>query len=234
MFRRRKPSVRRKRAYRKRAYRGRRVVGKAGLGTRFITETLNAGSLNNSAPGTSGQVWAAQFDSIPQAAQYSSLYRQFCIAKFEMILLPRFTVPDPNNQLGFAGSGGWGSVRLAYAIDESPALQAPINELDVLQSNGSKVVVCNGKKIVIRCNNPRPDMAVGNVGLPGQFANVRTKSRVWLNTDSADVKGTGTAWPHYGIRTYATMNNVGPVATDVSVPIFDVYYKITFGLRDPA
>jgi len=226
-----RPRARKPRA---RQYRGRRAGAKAGLGTRYITETLNAGSLNNSAPGTNGQRWAATFLDIPQNAQYSSLYRQFCIKKFQMILLPRYTVPDPNNQLGFTGNGGWGAIRLAYAVDESPGLQEPVNELDVLQSNGSKVQVCNGKKIVINCKNPRPDMAVGDTAQPGIFANMRTKSTVWLNTDSSDVKGSGTSFPHYGIRTFCTAANIGPVPPETTVPVFDVYYKITFGLRDPA
>lgn len=202
--------------------------------TRYITETLSAGTLLNNLSTGVGQVWKTKFTDIPQNDNYSKLYRQFQIKKFQMILLPRYSLPDANNTQGFAGSGGFGSVRLAYAIDESPVLAAPVNELDVLQSNGSRVLVCNGKKIVINCRNPRPDMLNPLAGNNAIMVGMRPGRPVWLNTDNADVSASGTSVEHGAIRTWCTLNTVSPQSDETQLPVFDVYYKVTFCLRDPA
>lgn len=230
VYRKRRATARPKRNFKRMGRSAYRRRGMGAGGMRTVTETLYAGALSNSPAGIIGQTWTTKFSDVPQYKQYSDLYRQFCIRKFEMILLPRYTVPDPNNQLGFAGNGGWGSIRLAYAVDESPGLLPPVSELDVLQSNGSKVRVVDGKKIVIKCNRPRPDLNIGQ----GAVALARPRGVTWLNTESADVTGTGIDVLHSGIRTYATLNFVGPVTGDATLPIYDVYYKITFSLRDPA
>lgn len=204
---------------------------------RTFTEVLNAGQIYTSTASGStanGQVWKCKFTDLPQNQEYSKLYRQFAIKKLQLILLPRNTVPDLNNQQGFVGSGGYGSIRLAWSVDSGPTMLAPTSEIDVLTANGSKVVVQTSRKIVINCK-PQADVITSFPNAPAAvFAASRRRGLQWFNTDNTDVAYSGTNIEHGAIRTYATLNFVGPVTDEASVFAYDVYYKITFCLRDPA
>lgn len=228
--------ARRPRRQLRRMYRSRVRRNVLGYGVRTFTEMLNAGQLYTSTPSGStanGQVWKCKFTDLPQNVEYSKLYRQFAIKKLQLILLPRNTIPDLNNQQGFAGSGGYGSIRLAWSIDNGSSLLPPSSEIDVLTANGAKVVVQTGKKIVINCR-PTPDLITPFSTNPAVFAGMRRRGLTWLNTDNGDQAYSGTGIYHGAIRTYATLNTVGPLTDEASVFAYDVYYKITFCLRDPA
>lgn len=181
-----------------------------------FTEMISASDVYT---GTGG-VWTCKFTDIPQASNYSNLYKQFCIKKFQVILLPNYGAVDP----AFIASAAQ-TARLAFAVDDTPSLNVPTSELDVITANGAKVVV-GPKKTVITCR-PKPNILTVSKG-PGVIA-TRIRGPVWLNTDALEVNNSGTNVDHFGIRYWCS---TGPLS--VGSAQYSVYYKITFALRDAA
>lgn len=200
--------MRKRRAYRKRARTANPV----------FTEMLEASAVTTG----SGGIFSCKFTDLPQNSAYSVLYKQFCIKKLQVILLPNFGEVDPALL-----ASGQNTTRFSFAVDDTPNLLPPVSEIDVLASNGAKVVM-GTKKIVINCR-PKPSIqsTFGKFG----STNVATRVRgnVWLNTDSAQVSGSGTGVDHFGIRWWSS---TGPIA--INTAQYSVYYKITVALRDAA
>lgn len=193
----------------------------AGTATRTFTEVLDAGEINSNAGGT----FKVQFDSIPQYQEYSKLYRQFCIKKLQVMLLPLYTDAEINTGLGTLN---YQATRIAWAVNDTPQLTTPGSELDVLEDNGAKVVLGH-KKINISCW-PKPDLTMVSPGvLTNTYVGVRQRKAVWLNTDSPGQAYSGVDISHGGIS-YWVSNNLA----NMPVPVFKVYYKVTFSMRDPA
>lgn len=215
MLYRRRPAYRKKRAAAKRQRRYRKMAPKYPT----FTETIEAGSVQ---VGTGG-VWKTQFNSLPQNVPYSQLYKQFCIKKLQVILLPSFTGAD-----SALLTSGTEMARLAFAIDDTPSVLTPTSELDVITANGSKIVSA-GRKVVINCR-PKPDlMSVGDNQPQPVHVATRIRGNVWLNTDNSAVNNSGTAVPHGSIRYW-----VSGAPLSLAYTQFTVYYKVTFSLRDPA
>lgn len=214
VFRRRRQAAQRKRkaGMKRRAYRRRTPI-------HTFTELFEAGTVQVGTGGT----WKVAFNSLPQASQYSNLFKQFCIKRFQVMLLPTFNSNDPSLVVS-----GTEMPRLAYAINDSPMLQDPINELSVLTSNGAKVITA-GHKTTITCV-PKPDIYSAALGKPDPVpVATRWRGNVWLNTDAAEVGFSGTSVQHSGISYWLSG---GPL----SIPYtqYNVYYKLTVALRDPA
>lgn len=190
-------------------------------GQRTFTETIQASPIYTN----TGNVFSCRFIDIPQHTEYSTLFKQFCIKKMKVILLPNYTEVDPNNAIGLT-TFNLTQPRLTYAIDDSPNLTAPTSELDVLQSNGAKIRNA-GKKLEITFK-PKPNIASLEASL-GAYVGLRQKADMWLNTDSSTVSYSGTGLQHCGVRYWLS----GQVS---AVPYlqYNVYYKITFSVRDPA
>lgn len=185
-----------------------------------FSEVLSAGNISTNAGGQ----FICNFASVPQAANYSVLYKQFCIKKLEVMILPRLNSFDANNA-ALTGTAYW-QPRIAYAIDDTPSTSNPGSELDVLQCNGAKVVALTGKKVTISC---RPKPSIGSQDMVnGGNVSTRIRGPVWLNTDSVDVSYSGVNVGHGAIRYWISAN---PLFTEMQ---FDVYFKITFQLRDAA
>lgn len=212
---RRRPAYRKKRA----AARRQRRYRKASPKYPTFTETIEAGFVQVG----NGGLWQTQFNSLPQNVPYSQLYKQFCIKKLQVILLPSYNSAD-----AALLTSGTELARLAFAIDDTPSVQVPTSELDVITANGSKIVSA-AKKIVINCR-PKPDlMAVGDIKPTPAHVATRIRGNVWLNTDNSAVTNSGTAVPHGSIRYWLSGAPMSLAYTQ-----FTVYYKVTFSLRDPA
>lgn len=197
-----------------------RVMRRAVAPTRTFTEVLDAGDISTNAGGT----FKVQFDSIPQYQEYSKLYRQFCIKKLQVMLLPLYTDAEINTAL--AGGLNYQATRIAFAVNDTPQLTAPASELAVLEDNGAKVVLGH-KKISINCW-PKPDLTMVSPGLvTNTYVGVRNRKAVWLNTDAPGQAYSGTSISHGGISFWVTNN-----LANASIPVFKVYYKVTFALRD--
>lgn len=189
--------------------------------TRTFTETLDAGVINCNAGGE----FKVSFDSIPQYQEYAKLYRQFCIKKLTVMLLPLYTQSEINTALGTLD---YQATRVAFAVNDTPETFNPTSELEVLQSNGSKVVLGH-KKITMSCW-PKPDLTMTSVGaIVNSYVAVRQRKALWLNTTATGNAYDGQSITHSGIS-YWVSNNLA----NLSVPVFKVYYKVQFALRDPA
>lgn len=187
--------------------------------SRVFTEVLNAGNIQLNTGGT----FVCRFNDIPQAGQYAALYKQFCIKKLQIMLLPRLNSYDANTTASVATS--YWVPRLVYSVDDTPGLQVPPTEISVLTDNGAKIVPLTNKA-TLTCW-PKP--AIGSQDIfSGTLVATRQRKMVWLNTESVDVSNNGQNVQHNGIRYFLSGN---PLYNEF---VFDVYYKITFQMRDPA
>lgn len=208
-----------RRGMRKRVAR-RRVIRRGAVASRVFTEVLDAGQLDSNAGGT----FKVAFNSIPQYAEYSKLYRQFCIKKLQVMLLPLYTDAEINTGLGTLN---YQATRIAFAVNDTPMLTNPGSELQVLEDNGAKIVLGH-KKININCW-PKPDLTLVQPGIvTNTYASVRQRKAVWLNTDAPGQAYSGVAIDHGGISYWVTNQ-----PANLGVPVFKVYYKVTFAMRDP-
>lgn len=174
-----------------------------------------------------GGIFSAKITDIPQIAQYQTLYKQYRINWIKVMLLPNYnsTAADANaaqyNATQTTGMSGLG--RIAYAINDSPQLTVPPNEAAVLSDNGCKIKPLKSKW---SCSfKPVPDVA-STSGATGNPVFTRQKFRQWFNfiTDPAHV---GDTPEHYGVTYFISQPNNG---MDV---VYNVYYKVSFSLRDP-
>lgn len=186
---------------------------------RTFTEVYNAGGLSVN----SGGVFTTTMSAIPQAGQYAALYKQFCIKKLEVTLIPRLNSFDPNTA-GGTGLSFW-LPRIAYSVDDSPDVLPPLSELDVLTDNGVKLVSMD-KPIKMVCY-PKPSIQSIESGSGNPVA-TRQKKQVWFNHRNPDVAADGWSVQHGSIRYWISANTL------LSDFQFDVYHKVTFACRDPA
>lgn len=184
-----------------------------------FTEVFTTGSI----PVNAGGTFYTTFSQIPQCAQYATLYKQFCIKKLQVSLMPRLNSFDPNTA-GGTGLSFW-APRIAYSIDDTPNVISPTSELDVLTDNGVKVVSLGNKPIKMTCY-PKP--SIGSTTVDGSTVATRQRKLVWFNQRNTEVGNDGWSVPHGSIRYWISAN---PLLSDYQ---FDVYYKITFAVRDPA
>lgn len=141
-------------------------------------------------------------------------------------------VPDFNSSVNDQNTAAYnatvptqnfGLARIAFAINDSPQLVAPANEAVVLQDNGCKVKALGAKWSA--SFKPVPDVGAIS-GTTGNAIYTRQKFRQWFNFDTTL---TGNNPLHYGISYYITQL----VANTTASPTYNVYYKVSFSLRDP-
>lgn len=218
------PRTRRPRARRprRRQYGGNkfnRLRRQAMVYSQTYTEVLPAGNIQCNA----GGVFVVRFADIPQASNYMTLYKQFCIKKLQVMLLPRLNSYDANTTLSVATS--YWVPRISYSIDDTPLVVAPANETSVLTDNGCKILTLD-KKRSITCY-PKPNIASVDPTI-GTAVATRQRKTIWLNTSNPEVGNPGDMVQHGAIRYWVAAN---PLYNDYQ---FDVYYKVTFQMRDPA
>jgi len=175
--------------------------------TPTFSETFFAGNLTND----TGGVFGAQMSAIPQLADYAALYRTFRILKFEVILMPLYTV----NQIDNAHQAT--VTRIAHSWDRSAEVATPTSEVDVLNDNACKVDLLQ-KPLRLVCAAPKPRVSVG-IPSTGGTVGVDLGRQNWLSFDD------GASIVHNGMPYWYTTNGAG-----VTLP---QYTKITFQCRDP-
>jgi len=224
----RRVAVRRKRVFRKRSVRTVRPVRPMrGLGNPqpVFTEMWDAGPLTIAASTNvlSGG-FNMSFSSLPQAAQYRNLYRQFRILRNTWILLPRYDTADVNGsplnyQMG----------RIAYAINDTAGQTNPATELAVLESNGAKVTTTNRRLTISHIPMSVQDVAVNSIVPSSVYRNQRMQ---WFNTANASNQGSGENVLHGFISWFITQPSGSSGAT--GIVLYDVYCKTTVQFKDPA
>lgn len=179
--------------------------------------------------GNVGGVFAARISDIPQVAQYFTLYKQYRINWIKAILVPdyNYDIAEPNqgaaNVLAVPPFGAQGMARIAFAVNDSPQLGVPPNEAAVLADNGCKIQTIRNKWSV--SFKPVPDVAqIGTAAAPVWS---RQKYRQWFNF--ADLALPGNNPLHYGVSYFITQ----PVNAPANPARFNLYYKVSFSLRDP-
>lgn len=169
-----------------------------------------------------GGIFNVRISDLPQVADYSNLYQQYRINWVKVMLVPDFGASDPNTyaQNFVGGVPAVSNARIAWAINDTPNLVAPVSEADVLTDNGAKV-----KSLVTKWQasfKARADMFTGDAaGGPGVA--VRQKQRSFLSFAE------GAANPlHNGISYW-----ISALAAGGGDQAYKVYFKVNFTLRDP-
>lgn len=221
-----KRSYRKRRAPRRYKKRGMKLYKSIRTRNHTFTETFIPAS-NPVITTNTGYLFTTNMNQLPptQLASYANLYNQYCIRKMQVILVPRYDTADINTA---AAGPGYFLNQYAYSIADTPDLVAPTSMLDVLEDNGCKIRTMTNKAIKITCR-PRPYMDVINSATQSAVA-VRTAKLQWFNFANTDTFAgtTGQGVSHGGIQFF--IQNNGALANVVSA---DVYYKITFSVRDP-
>lgn len=167
-----------------------------------------------------GQVFSANITQVPQVAQYQNLYRQYRINWIKVILVPKYNSVDGSAYL----QTGRGNTlpRIVYSINDTPALAPPANEAEVLEDNGCKIRTI--AKMWSCSFKPRADtQALFNAG--AQNIGTRQRFAQWFNFPATFP---APAPEHYGVSAFISCAVQGS-----DIPKFDVYYKMSFSLRDP-
>lgn len=183
-----------------------------GSGRPIFTETILVSPLVSNTLGN----FSCTMAGLPQINAYTALYRQYRILKLQVLLFPEQTMGeslmDEATPPGFITSGVG---RFVYAINDMPGLPVPANEQSVLNENGCRIVSTN-KPFRITCR-PQPDVEVSNSGLDNAYLPIALRGK-YLDINY------GQTVPHTGIS-YAYS---APTPQTIQV-----YYKITFQLKEP-
>lgn len=156
----------------------------------------------------SGGTFKIMFQNIPQYVHYGQLYRQYRINWFKVTLIPDWNSFDVKNTTETINAP-----RLVFAVDDTGTAPNPVNEADVLEDNGCKIVQLT-KPVSMSC---RPVGQVGYSASTGGFV-TSSKKFQWFDVTRTDI-------PHTGIR-YWISNGGTPIA-------FRPYIKVSFSLKDP-
>jgi len=162
-----------------------------------------------------GSVFRVRIDQIPQLAQYSALYNQYKINSLKVMILPQYNSFD-GVQAG--GSTGITMPRIAFAINNTPDVVAPATENDLLSDNGVRIRTLKDK-MTLRCL-PKPQR-------PNQAGGVEV---IDATSPFFTFAGAGQTNPTYSGISYWIS---GDTLLGFAPPQFDIYYKVTFTLRDP-
>lgn len=204
------------------------------------TEMVDAGYIQSNM----GALASVSFSSIPQHEAYGVLWRQFCIRKLQIVIIPEWNSYDANQAsynaspsldlsgglmnlaLGGAIAPAFGSPRLAYAPVFTANAGNPANEISVLSNNRAKLITLGRGIVKINC---RPVAALGQTNLNAALleSEAVSKRNQWLSC------GSGDNVLHRGIQVYCSQYNSGAVSPTDNRPIARIYYKVTFSLRDP-
>lgn len=204
-----------------------RYANKRGQLRSNFVETLDAGYLNSN----TGTIISAAFNQIPQHQAYALLYRQFCITKLDVIVVPEYNTAEYNaaaynSSIATGGSPAFGNVaRITHAPVFSGDVITPSTEVVVLTNNRSRIrQLTQNKPIKMTCRPvPSLNQQDGNALIPSTVP--VSKRGQWLSTDTADA----ILWK--GIQCWISQQINGNYFVNMTVA--KVFYKIHFALRDP-
>lgn len=156
-----------------------------------------------------GGTFTFSMSQVPEHANYGVLYRNFRILKAQVLIIPNHNVSEVT--VSPVGLG-----RFTFAVNNSPNVPDPTTEADVLVDNGAKVKMLT-RPMKINCT-PYAQLTQGVLGGGTTFT---SRSKQYLDFDS------GQTTPHKGISWWYSNNGSGANQTA------QLYYKVTFQLRDP-
>lgn len=176
----------------------------------IFTETFSADPIQSGA----GGIFQVSFNQIPEYTNYVNLYNNYKILRVQCILIPT----QPMNTQ--SGAIPVDPCRITYAVQSTSNFATPTVEQDVLSDNGCKIKLLT-KPIKINFS-PKPQLSQPeNTG--GALVAVTTKSTPFLTTG-----GVGTGVEYAGVTYWLSQNYAS-----AQKPQVNVYYKVTFQLRDP-
>lgn len=183
--------------------------------TPMFTETFKGEPILWNGAGVNSPVQLIQNNvgQIPQFASYAALYNQYRMLRVTAIFVPS----TDSHGFDTPTVSAVAAPRMVYAIQDSAQQLNPTVESDVLQYNGCKIRIFN-KPVKVSW---KPVSAAADALVQGGFASVNRKYQ-WYGTTSSAVQ-------HNGLAVSFT-SSLNPVGTPV---LAQVYFKITFALKDP-
>ncbi|AXH74922.1 MAG: hypothetical protein [Cressdnaviricota sp.] len=198
----------------------------------IFTETYELTGQGAGQPGfqvfpNTGNVFRFNMDHLPQLGQYTALYQKYRILKASIHILPEYTGAEQNRAEANQAltQSNFGQSRMALVVNNSPNVVVPVNELAVLQDNGSFIRSLTPRGIKVSCR-PVPNVSIDSL-TPGVGNQPITLGRKFLNLQA--VNGN---IDHYGISWWLTQF-VSPGGAPATKNLGIVYVKLTFQLADP-
>lgn len=205
------------------------------------TEMVDAGMVQSN----KGYIASVSFDSIPQHTEYATLFRQYCIRKLQLIIVPEWNAFEGNQAAYNASptldlSGGlmnlalggpiapsYSQPRLVYNSVFTANTAEPANEIAVLAQNTAKIRSLGVNRILkINCT-PVASLGQQNLNSILLESEAVSKRNQWLSTSG------GANVLHKGVSMYCSQMNSGSTSPSDQRPIAHIFYKVTFSLRDP-
>lgn len=199
--------------------------------TPTFVETYAAGTITVPTGGAGlGQVFGARISDIPQLAQYSALYKQYRINWIKVMIVPDYSSSAlDHNSAAYNGSVGvptFGQIRVVHSIQNSPNVIAPATEAIVLQDNGAKIRSLGSMWSV--SFRPVPQVAMITDVVAGSTQYTKGKFKQWFNFETNQAL-TGNNPFHGAVAAFFSQ----PASIAASATALNVYYKVSFTLRDP-
>lgn len=196
-------------------------------GVKTFTETVGTDLSGNRLKvfGPGGLKLGIVPQQIPQMSDlYAKLYRQLKITHITAFIVPQFTVNDANqayqNKFGTVVAPAYSCPSITWAVNDSADdILTPSSELQVLESNGSRVRLLN--RIWKQGFRPVPYLSQSYGLVPVAV----TKRNQWISMDN------GLTVPHVGIDAWINQDAIGSNVENFTN--FYVYYKVRFQCRDP-
>lgn len=200
---------------------------------KFFSETFvsNAITANgNSGTTNPGQIWNANITSVPQYAQYKTLYQKYRIVKLVWTFIPDFGSADPNNAELVAGSSPmWDTnARFHFVKDYTQTAAPPASEVDILGNQGCKTIMFNSRTKPIRVVQAYPvtqDALLANQG-GGLTTTISTVKNRWCAFDDS------VAPDHGNVLTYVQTRSLGAFGAP-GQQVGTAYCKVVFECKDP-
>lgn len=206
------------------------AIGRMRLGTRVrmtsptFVETFRLLDVISTTAAPYLDAWKVRISDIPQIAQYQTLYNQYRINWVQHMLIPNYNSEEANQALANSATPGFpyvGQPRIAYSIQNTPNVQPPATEQDVLEDNGCKLKVMKG--IFKVAHKPVPDIAQFS-NAAGATVYTKEKYKQFFNFTAVPANN-----PLYGaVQVALTLPGGGAGYMNMSH-----YVKISFTLRDP-
>lgn len=184
---------------------------------------VNADSFH---PPTMAQVQTASIDSVSQFSSYKNLYQKYRILRLDWTIIPRFGQSEPNQAEANVGMSGTfeGNSLIHYSKDWS-GINPPANEIAMLQRQGVKTRMLNGKPIRVSMKYPVTGKNTYIQDVSGSALAINCKNE-WCSFDDP------VFYPHGTLYTYTVCSPSGQLGLE-GLTVGQVYCKVTFAVSDP-
>lgn len=204
--------------------------------TQIFSETFAASDMKVVSDGVSAslpaQPFAASIASTSQFKNYQALYQKYRILSLKWTIIPRFAGSEPNQaEYNVGTSGTFQSNAIVHVVKDWTGENNPLpaNEIAMLQHQGVKTRLLNGKPFSISMKYPTTQKGYEVNDLSGSVPTTfisDSVSNTWQSFDDP------VQWNHGHLLTYAVVAPGGNLQA-IGQSCAKVYCKMTFAVAEP-